>query len=866
MKYCPRCNKKYDDSHSNCPVCEGKLVILAQKVVKKPVQPAVKKAVKKPVEEKEKPQEEAARAETVEGDEAAKKKKWLEMQNKIQRELLGLKGEEEGGGSASGTAAARPDKPASAPTEGQKKPQEEKGGVKIQPGLIKPLEPEGGGKEEEGGDQAWKNEFQKKMEEYQSNGFIVSRLEKALKSNDKAKVEEEFKRYEKDIQKLEETKKQLKGLEGMGFDNEIQEIKLLLTDPEKLITVRKKILELRTKASESDKGPVGEGVEEGEADIKDKVTKLKEEGYVTDVLEQCIAEEDDLALLEEYTEFTDNHKDIQRLSEGLNNVDSPEYEEEIKEIRSKFKNPYALGWIKNKLNKLMLSVGMKSYWASVDDIDMEEIKRKVMEWQRHMNYNVDDLAKAIQEGDKEKVVGLYKKYTERVDKLEYLSDRFLILNVGKFPQEASKIEELLNDPGKVDQLEEMISDLEKKIISHRDKMLTAVIGEMNKRISHWLDVDYKIEKTNNKFKRFKREVMKWRLGGKDIDRLEKLMEEELKDIWGDFNSLKESINQLEAIRTEVVKLDVPDDKVELKKELLEILKDPNRVKEGQNKFEEMLKYVPEAREEVTPAAEKVKAETVEGEGVGAGAEAGSGAEAQTKEEAAEVEASVAKEERKLGDTLKTTEDVDSLFQKGLSQYKSQNYKEALMYFKRILDINSEDNKANFYKKKCLAKIPETPEEEVELPFEPDPNCPDCNGSGKCPSCGGTGKCEICGGSGKCATCDGTGTDKDGNVCPDCKGNGKCFWCKGSGKCDTCDGTGYCRLCSGKDKDLLDEFTSLLSETTSLLEGTSLEEEEGGEKKESAEQPEAEPAEAKPPTKQKRKIKKRKKIKKKKLKK
>ena len=40
MKYCPRCQKKYDDSVSLCPDCGGKLVLVAQKkVVKKVVKP-----------------------------------------------------------------------------------------------------------------------------------------------------------------------------------------------------------------------------------------------------------------------------------------------------------------------------------------------------------------------------------------------------------------------------------------------------------------------------------------------------------------------------------------------------------------------------------------------------------------------------------------------------------------------------------------------------------------------------------------------------------------------------------------------------------------------------------------------------------
>lgn len=867
MKYCQKCNKKYDDTVDVCPQCGGKLVIVAQKkVVKKIVKPIIS----------QKPQPQKSGTEISKLSEEEKKRKWLEMQRHIQIELLDLKSEISGNTETfTWDEKTETKKPLIQPEEAQEidrdllKPEliqpkiespeledsiqktstEDKVTVETGVEMLTSKEEVTTEHEAMGIEDDWLETYRKKMEEYLANGYIVKRLEEAIATGNKNFIEEEFKRFEIDVTKLEETKGQLKELEGKGFDNDIQEIKILLTDPDKLLTARKKILELRTKISKrfaegiTPKVTTPTRVEAGtsvagmveslpttEGDlnpqvIKSKIPGLKNQGYVTDILELCINEGDDLALIEEYTEFMENLKELNVIMKSLQSLNTKGFEKEIETIQRYANNPYALTKVKSMVQKIMLGMEMRAYYSSIEDMGIDEIKSKVISW-RSEGYNVDPLIRAISSGDINTIKEMYKDYAAKIDKLESLSDSYLLLDTSKYKNLAIKIENIIHDPSQIDKLEKLIDELKEKIINDRDMMLNAVIEQMKKRIGHWLEVGYSIEKLHNKFKNFNRSVIKWRLGGKDIQRLEKLIDEDLKDIWNEFNVIRERINKLEAIRADVMRLKIQTKGAEeLKNSLLAILKDPNRLEEAEKMHKELSKIAITEEEavvkgEITPPAVPIetggKPTTLETKTTPQSTQSTTKIEEEKIEK--EVEVEVSDEEKDLAQKLEAMSDINAIFNEGHSLYKQKKYKEALMYYKRILEIDPKNAKANFFKKKCLAFLKEQKmkeEKKRQLPFEPNPNCPTCHGTGLCSSCKGKGVCEWCEGTGKCATCRGTGKDENGKECPDCKGTGECFWCHGTGKCYYCGGTGYCDMCSGKKASYLTDLGAILSETDEI---------------------------------------------------
>lgn len=193
-----------------------------------------------------------------------------------------------------------------------------------------------------------------------------------------------------------------------------------------------------------------------------------------------------------------------------------------------------------------------------------------------------------------------------------------------------------------------------------------------------------------------------------------------------------------------------------------------------------------------------------------------------------------------------------LLDAGKKAYDKKQYEKAVDYFNQVLAIDPENDRAQFYKKRSLSKLPAGYEAEAdelssgeglgaansavassglgnpgaqannngavaadpnpgsnaaaqESPPAPDtggtaapssggdPSCSSCEGTGKCQWCNETGNCNWCSGSGKCKKCGGTGKTGE-DECSSCKGAGECFSCKGSGQCFWCKGSGKCSKC------------------------------------------------------------------------
>ncbi len=193
-----------------------------------------------------------------------------------------------------------------------------------------------------------------------------------------------------------------------------------------------------------------------------------------------------------------------------------------------------------------------------------------------------------------------------------------------------------------------------------------------------------------------------------------------------------------------------------------------------------------------------------------------------------------------------------LLDNGKKAYNKKQYDKAVEYFDKVLAMDPGNDRAQFYKKRSLSKLPagfeptkmtaptestastsgstasfsepvnpgtpanndgtvsalnnpgsnsaaqeSTLSEGAGEPAAPssggDPACSSCEGTGKCQWCNETGKCNWCSGTGKCKKCGGTGKIGE-DECSSCKGQGECFSCKGSGNCFWCKGTGKCSKC------------------------------------------------------------------------
>ncbi len=201
-------------------------------------------------------------------------------------------------------------------------------------------------------------------------------------------------------------------------------------------------------------------------------------------------------------------------------------------------------------------------------------------------------------------------------------------------------------------------------------------------------------------------------------------------------------------------------------------------------------------------------------------------------------------------------DSQAWFNEGKKAYENKQFELAVDYFEKVLVAEPGNNRAEFYKKRSLSKLPEGPStstqigtgmpsnsnglgttsnptnslssgagnpgsnqsNESSLAATPNPGStsvaeepassggtapapsPPASGGGdpNCTSCDGTGECRWCNSTGHCNWCKGEGK------CNKCGATGKigdeeCSSCKGTGECFSCKGSGNCFWCKGSGK-------------------------------------------------------------------
>jgi hypothetical protein len=190
-----------------------------------------------------------------------------------------------------------------------------------------------------------------------------------------------------------------------------------------------------------------------------------------------------------------------------------------------------------------------------------------------------------------------------------------------------------------------------------------------------------------------------------------------------------------------------------------------------------------------------------------------------------------------------TDEIFTYFNQGKTAYDKKQFDIAVEYFDKVLSIDPENDRAVFYKKRSLSKIPKTitaaelepepkPEPEHEtvestidsstnvLTIENSPPNNISNNPGN-PSIE-SGNKNLVNMSAETVTtkpiqstndstsvlesipeplshsipAEGSGGDPN---CTSCEGTGECRWCNSSGKCNWCSGLGNCKKCGATGK-------------------------------------------------------------------
>ena len=283
----------------------------------------------------------------------------------------------------------------------------------------------------------------KKIQQYRSiighfkeKGYNVITVVRAFERNDFKLIRERMLDFMEKVQKLKEVEKELGTINIEGIRDTIHVIRSKLKDPEAIHRIEKTMAAVRKKVEEKDKKKCEEKMKE--------LNKVKE-------LFKSLEEKYDLG----------------------------DYEEEIYDIRSKLGNPELLSIL--DLSKLSTHIKQLENTIAQKEQNKKEkrlretIKLEIQEFKKK-GYRVKPLEEALSK-DLQSAEKLYLDYITNIDRLEELRRELDDMNTMDFEKERKNLEERMNNPAKIDAVEDGLSSLKRKVRLKRIKAMDLTLHE-----------------------------------------------------------------------------------------------------------------------------------------------------------------------------------------------------------------------------------------------------------------------------------------------------------------------------------------------------------------------------------------------------
>jgi len=283
----------------------------------------------------------------------------------------------------------------------------------------------------------------KKIQQYRSiighfkeNGYNVIKVVRALERNDFDLVRKRMLDFMEKVQKLKEVEKELNSINIDGMEDTIHVIRSKLKDPEAIHRIEKTMAAVRKKVEEK---------------VKVKREKKAKELDKVKGLFKSLEEKYDLG----------------------------DYAEEIYDIRSKLGNPELL----SILDLSKLSTHIKQLENTIAQKEQkkkekrlrETIKLEILEFKKK-GYRVKPLEEALSK-DLQSAEKLYLDYLTNIDRLEELRRELDDMNTVDFEKERKNLEEQMNNPTKIDTVEDGLNSLKRKVRLKRIKAMDLTLRE-----------------------------------------------------------------------------------------------------------------------------------------------------------------------------------------------------------------------------------------------------------------------------------------------------------------------------------------------------------------------------------------------------
>jgi len=283
----------------------------------------------------------------------------------------------------------------------------------------------------------------KKIQQYRSiighfkeKGYNVINVVRALERNDFNLIRERMLDFMEKVQKLKELEKELNTISSEGLEDTVYVIRSKLKDPQAVPKIEKTMESIRKQAEEKER--------------KKREAKMKE------------------------------LKKVQELFQSLEKkYKLDDYVDEIYDVRTKMDNPDLLDMtdlakLSAHIKKLETSIAEREHKKKAARLE-ETIRLEIQEFKKR-GYRVKPLEEALAK-DIRSAEKLYLDFLSNIDRLEELKSELEGMKTLGFEKEKRAIEEQMNNPTKLDIVEDAINSLKRKIRVERIKAMDLTLHE-----------------------------------------------------------------------------------------------------------------------------------------------------------------------------------------------------------------------------------------------------------------------------------------------------------------------------------------------------------------------------------------------------
>ncbi|MCK5773278.1 MAG: ATP-binding protein [Thermoplasmata archaeon] len=419
-----------------------------------------------------------------------------------------------------------------------------------------------------------RGEMEKWSKLWKEEGYNTARIEEALSGDvDSAwNVLTEFMDEIQQLKDMEEEIDQIKALEGASaFQTEMDEITAISKDPNQIILLKEKVDTFRTTIKKE---------KAQKEELFTQALEWKEKGFSIDALLSLKGERLE-RVVSEFNAFKENSQRVLDMRQELENIDRRDIPDRIDELKGELNDPSALPDYEARFAELKAAIEDFGKRREELNVQIEELRARGI-----ITTSIDDkLDMPIPE-----LQSALESLNGKVEELGLLATEIDQMDQRWMEDEFSKLDPLLKDPDRIDELKEDISRL-RKAISDREERRGFIKAEMET----------------------------WREEGFPVAELEKALKEDLNTFTEAYNALKSSIDECKVAIEKLDSLELRFFQVQ-GEELKARMKDPGQLPKALGELEGLEAKVTQDSETRSKFMERLDGLAKDGWGIDTGRE------------------------------------------------------------------------------------------------------------------------------------------------------------------------------------------------------------------------------------------------------